>query len=119
MAMKNNFYPSLFLSCSLIWTYKYVDCFPELCQAVPFDIHYINKKMEGYVIESRKAVSYHACVYECMVTTDCLSYNFYPDKNWCEMNSKNSSMSPESIVAATGKVRYSDIYQSNELFQWR
>ena len=109
MAMINVFYSSLFISCCLIWTYKYVACLPDNCQPVPLDSQYFNKKMEGYVIESKTVVSYSACVYECLVTTDCLSYNFYPDENWCEMNSKNSSMSPESIVAATGKVRYSDI----------
>ena len=79
------------------------------CSQSNFNPANFNQKMEGHVIESKEVPSLSKCIYDCMLTTDCLSYNFYMEKSWCEMNSENSSTSPESLVPITEWIQYSDI----------
>ena len=76
---------------------------------VRFNPSHYNKILEGEVMEAKKVPTYSVCVYECMVTTDCQSFNYYMDDRLCVFHSDNSSTSPQCIFNATGRVRYSDI----------
>lgn len=65
--------------------------------------------MKGHVFEAKILKTFSGCLYECMVTTDCLSLNYNFDSQLCELNAANSTTAPMNLVAATGKVRYTDI----------
>ena len=60
-------------------------------------------------MEAKKVPTYSVCVYECMVTTDCQSFNYYMDERLCVFHVENSSTAPQCLFEATGRIRYSDI----------
>ena len=88
----------LFLTCSIVHGSQ-----------VRFNPSHYNKILEGEVLEAKKVPTYSVCVYECIVTTDCHSFNYYMDDRLCVFRSDNSSTAPQCIFNATERVRYSDI----------
>ena len=76
---------------------------------VRFNPSHYNKVLEGQVMEAKKVPTYSVCVYECMVTTDCQSFNYYMDERLCVFHAENSSTDPQCLFEATGRIRYSDI----------
>ena len=77
--------------------------------SVRFNVLHLNKVLEGQVLEAKKVPTFFVCVYKCMVTTDCLSFNYYMDNQLCVFHSENSSTTPQCLFEATGRIRYSDI----------
>ena len=76
---------------------------------VGFNPSHYNKVLEGQVLDAKKVPTYSVCVYECMVTTDCQSFNYYMDECLCVFHAENSSTAPQCLFGATGRIRYSDI----------
>ena len=76
---------------------------------VHFNPSHYNKVRVGQVLEAKKVPTFSVCVYECMVTTDCQSLNYFMDERLCVFHSENSSSAPQRLFEATGRSRYSDI----------
>ena len=89
---------SLLLTCSIIQG-----------SFVRFNPLHLNKVLEGQVLEAKKVPTFSVCIYECMVTTDCLSFNYFMDERLCVFHSENSSTTPQCLFEATGRIGYSDI----------
>ena len=70
---------------------------------------HFNKVLEGSVLDAKKVPTFSVCIYECLVTTGCQSFNFYMNEGVCVFHSENSSTAPQCLSEATGKVHYSDV----------
>lgn len=79
-------------------------------QQIPLNRNHLNKKMDGHRLFSKSVPNLSYCVYDCMVTTRCQSFNFYRDSNVCEFNYATSTTAPESIVPSLReRILFSDI----------
>ena len=65
--------------------------------------------MKGNVIEEKRVSGLFKCVFDCLVTADCLSFNFETNSNWCQMNSADSMMGSEWLTATSDQMFHSDI----------
>ena len=105
----------------MAYTWKLNLCFAICCLSTSFSIctavvtkislnsNNIGKKMEGHGIKLMAVNGLAVCLHECMITSNCLSLNYYPGDNMCELNSEDSMTSPLSMVPHDGFVQYFDI----------
>ena len=79
----------------------------EACSQISLTaVHYY---MKGHVIEENRVSGISKCVYDCMVTTDCLSFNFEINTNWCQLNSAESMTSSDGLTATFDQMVFSNI----------
>ena len=91
----------------VIFLLGYLSTYCEACSQVPLSsMHFY---MKGHVIEERRVSGLSKCVYNCMVTTDCLSFNFEINTNWCQLNSADVVIGTEELTTTSDQMFFSNI----------
>ena len=91
----------------VIFLFGFLSTYCEACSQVPLSsMHFY---MKGHVIEEKRVSGLSKCVYDCMVTTDCLSFNFEINTNWCQLNSVDVVIGTEGLTTTSDQMFFSNI----------
>ncbi|KAK6187366.1 hypothetical protein SNE40_005414 [Patella caerulea] len=76
---------------------------------------YINQKLNGYTIKKFPAEGLMICARECLVQTNCLSFNFDLTSGGCELNRIEANTSNSPLVSMIGTVYALKVDWVNEI----